>query len=194
MQLTNQQFEHTIKKSKKSSRFTKKNKMEELNVMNQEPKRPMFLKVLCVLSLLSMSVTFLGSINQMMNGPQTEEQLLNQKVELTKTASQLDQMGSSYFGDSVRKMIVMTENINENFLMVNVVTIISLVFGFFGVFKMFKGFKIGFHFYIVYSLISIGMIYLFVDVAYVPSMVLYWNLFISGLFVLLYSRNLSWMK
>jgi TM2 domain-containing membrane protein YozV len=168
--------------------------MEELNVMNQEPKRPMFLKVLCVLSLLSMSVTFLGSINQMMNGPQTEEQLLNQKVELTKTASQLDQMGSSYFGDSVRKMIVMTENINENFLMVNVVTIISLVFGFFGVFKMFKGFKIGFHFYIVYSLISIGMIYLFVDVAYVPSMVLYWNLFISGLFVLLYSRNLSWMK
>ena len=103
-------------------------------------------------------------------------------------------MGSSYFGDSVRKMIVMTENINENFLMVNVVTIISLVFGFFGVFKMFKGFKIGFHFYIVYSLISIGMIYLFVDVAYVPSMVLYWNLFISGLFVLLYSRNLSWMK
>ena len=168
--------------------------MEELNVMNQEPKRPMFLTVLCVLILLSMSVTFLGSINQIMNGPQTEEQLLNQKVELTKTASQLDKMGSSYFGDSVRKMIVMTENINENFSMVNVVTIISLVFGFFGVFKMFKGFKIGFHFYIVYSLISIGMIYLFVDVAYVPSMVLYWNLFISGLFVLLYSRNLSWMK
>jgi len=168
--------------------------MEELDVMNQEPKRPMFLTVLCVLSLLSMSVTFLGSINQIMNGPQTEEQLLNQKVELTKTASQLDQMGSSYFGDSVRKMIVMTENINDSFLMVNVVTIISLVFGFFGVFKMFKGFKIGFHFYIFYSLISIGMIYLFVDVAYVPSMVLYWNLFISGLFVLLYSRNLSWMN
>lgn len=194
MQLTNQQFEHTIKKSKKSSRFTKKNTMEKLDVMNQDQKRPMFLTVLCVLSLLSMSVTFLGSINQIMNGPQTEEQLLNQKVELTKTASQLDQMGSSYFGDSVRKMIVMTENINDSFLMVNVVTIISLVFGFFGVFKMFKGFKIGFHFYIFYSLISIGMIYLFVDVAYVPSMVLYWNLFISGLFVLLYSRNLSWMN
>jgi len=168
--------------------------MEELNIMEQQPKRPNFLTVLCVLSLLSMSVTFLGSINQLMSGAQTEEQLLNQKVELTKTATQLDQMGSSYFADSVRKIIVMTESLNDSFIMLNIVTLVSLVFGFFGVFKMFKGFKIGFHFYIVYSLISIGMVYLFVEATYVPNMVLFWNLFISGLFVLLYSRNLSWMK
>ena len=195
MQHIKQQLEIIIKKSKKSSSFTKKIKMEEINIIEeQQPKRPTLLTVVCILSFISIGFSFLGSVSQMIKGPQSEEQMLDQKVELTKTATQLDQMGSDYFGDAVRKMIVMTENLNENYLMVNLVGLISLAIGFFGVLKMYKGFKVGFHFYIVYSLITIGQIYLFVGASFVPSMVLYWNLFISGLFVFLYSRNLNWMK
>jgi len=168
--------------------------MEELNTIEEQEKRPNFLTVISILSFISIGFSFIGSVSQIISGPLNEDKMLTQKVELIKQANQLDQMGSDYFGDAVRKMITMTENLNENAIAVSTITLIALLMGFFGVFKMFKGFKVGFHFYIIYSLISIGQVYLFVGVAYVPSIILFWNLFLSGLFVFMFSRNLNWMK
>ena len=168
--------------------------MEELDNVQEENKRPKLLNVLCILSFISIGFTFLGAISQAVKGPFNEDEMMDQKVELTKSASQLDQLGSTYFGDQIRKMIVMTENLNESFTMVNMMTFVTVVVGFFGVFKMFKGEKLGFHFYIVYSLLGAGQVYFFVSPSYVPSMVLLWNVIIAGIFVYLYSRNLKWLK
>jgi hypothetical protein len=88
----------------------------------------------------------------------------------------------------------MTVSINDNFYANGILSIVVMVTGLIGVIKMMQGNKLGFHLYIIYSLCSIGQLYIFVSPADIPSFVVIWNLVISGVFVLMYSRNLKWLK
>ena len=166
-------------------------KIVEINGGN---KRPQLLKVVSILSFISLGFTFLGNISQLISGPASEEDMLNQKVEMTKSITQLEQIGADYWVESVRKLIAMSESLNNSFYTVTFLTFISALIGLFGVLKMWNGLKIGLHFYIIYSLISVGQVYLFVSPQVVPTFVVIWNVLISGIFVFLYSRNLKWMK
>ena len=168
--------------------------IEELKEIKGDDKRPQFLKVVSILSFISLGFAFLGNISQLISGPASKEDMLNQKVEMTKSITQLEQMDAEYWIESVRKLIAMSESLNNSFYAVTFLTFISALIGLFGVLKMWKGSKIGFHFYIIYSLISVGQVYLFVSPQVVPTFVVIWNILISGVFVFMYSRNLKWMK
>ena len=169
--------------------------MEEYSIDNiNNNERPKSLKVLCILSFVNLGISFLGILSQFLSGPASKKDMLLQKAEMSKNIEQLETLNADYAVDAIHKLIAMAESLNSSFYAVTVVTLISSIIGLFGVLKMWNGTKIGFHFYIIYSLITVGQVYLFVSPTSIPSFVVIWNLLIAGLFVFLYSRNLNWMK
>ena len=168
---------------------------EELDYLESEniPKRPKFLKVLCILSFISTGAGFISGFINLLRGPSSEEEMLDQKVEMTTSIEELSGMGMDGMVDLLDKIQAMTEEINDNFYFASIVTLISVGIGFYGVLKMWTGIKVGFHLYIVYCLLSIGSLYLYVSPSNIPSMIVIFNLLFSGLFIFMYSRNLNWM-
>lgn len=171
--------------------------MEEIDQMNDfknEDKRPSFLVVLCILSYVSIGFTLLTNIMQFVKGPLSAEDMKAQNAVMAKTLLSFEEKNLDYFAVFFKKIMMMTESLNNSFYSVYFFSLISGIIGLFGVIKMWKGKKLGFHLYIIYSLLGVGQIYLFVSPSYIPNLILYTNLFISGIFVFMYSRNLKWMK
>ena len=162
--------------------------------LNEKEVRPTFLVVLCVLSFVSIGMSLLSSVFQTFNGPLTKAEMTTQNVQMTKLIPQMKTAQLDSMVDFIEKMILMTESLNRSFYAGLFVTLLTLVIGLLGVIKMWKGVKLGFHLYIVYSLLSSAHVYLFVNPAYVPAMIVYFNLILSILFIFMYSRNLKWMK
>jgi len=63
-----------------------------------------------------------------------------------------------------------------------------------GIIFMFKRKELGFHLYIIYSLLYVAQSYLFVSPANVPLVLVLTNLGISGIFIYIYSRSLNWFR
>ena len=165
----------------------------ENETINNEP-RPKFLKVLCILSYVSLGLMFLSHFFRLMTGNVSQETIDQKKVEYAKQVSQLRLLNWDSFADDVQKMIPMEDILGQSGFMYPLIIVISVLIGFFGVFKMWTGKKIGFHFYIIYSLAIAFGVYLFIGFNDVSKFYVFSNLFVSGIFVLMYSRNLNWMK
>lgn len=163
--------------------------------MNEtEQKRPVFLLVLCILSFVSIGWSLLTSIIALFTGPASEEAMLETKVEFTKQINQMNELGSEWGADIIRKMINMIESTNASHYSFTMTTIVILLIGATGVFWMLKRKKLGFHIYIIYSLLTAVQLYLFVDPKYIPTFLVIFSAILSGIFILLYSLNLKWMK
>lgn len=170
--------------------------MEELDIdqhTEKEAPRPSFLTVLCILSYVFIGFSLLFGLIGLVKGPESEEEMLNAKVELFKAVDDMRSMNMDGMADMFEKIQRMSESMNANFYGVAAVSISVLLIGLFGVLRMWKGHRMGFHIYIVYSLLSVVQLYLFVSSKDIPTFVIIWNLIISGLFIFMYSRNLKWM-
>jgi hypothetical protein len=95
---------------------------------------------------------------------------------------------------TIEKIERMLVTLNDHFFTNQLVTISLLILGLLGVLFMWQGKRLGFHLYILYSISAAIQYYLFVSPADIPSFLIIWNVLISGVFVLLYSRNLKWMR
>ena len=167
---------------------------EELDNIIESKPRPGFLTVLCVLSFISTGFGLVSGLFNVFSGPSSSEEMLQAKVELAKKASEMKSMNMQTLADIMNKLSLMTEEINDNFYLASIISLIIVIVGLYGVFLMWKGIKQGFHFYIVYCLLTIASIYIYVSPSNIPSFVVIINLLLSGLFILMYSRNLKWMK
>lgn len=165
------------------------------NINDENAPRPKFLTVLCILTFISTGMSLVsGLYNLAFVGKQSEEQMLDTKVQLTKSISDMKEMGMTGFAEMMEKINRMTIEINENFYLASMISLITVGIGLFGAIKMWKGFKLGFHLYIVYNLLVVGAIYLYVSPQNIPSVVVITNIILSAIFVFMYSRNLKWMK
>ena len=172
--------------------------MEESNQGNEFIKenaaRPNFLKVISILSFINIGFSMIGNILQMNHGPNSADEMLELKAEMMMNIDKFEKLDFEYGVILTRKLITMGEILNASMYSFVFYSILISAIGLFGVVKMWKGFKLGFHFYIVYSLLFVSANYFFVSAEYLPSLLLFLNLFISGLFIFMYSRNLKWMK
>jgi len=166
--------------------------MEELH--QQEEKRPTFLTVLCILTFINIGINLLTLLFQLAVGPTPEEEMLAERVELTKATSQLEDAGMDGFAGMMDQLMAMTAEIQESFYLAMIVSLVTYLIGLFGALKMFQGQKIGFHLYIIYSLLAVGGVYLYISPQNIPSISIIFGLILSGIFVFMYSRNLSWLK
>ena len=166
----------------------------EIDNIGEDEKRPSFLTAICVLSFITIGSNLIFGFIGLFSGPQSDEELLQAKVDLAKTSSELKTAGLESWVDVLDQLDRMTVEINDSFYLASILGLIVALIGLFGVLKMWQGMKMGFHLYIIYSLISVVSVYLYVSPANIPSFVIIFNLLISGLFIFMYSRNLHWMK
>ena len=157
-------------------------------------KRPGFLKVISIMSFVGIGLSLLSSLAGLFSAKQSEEQLLAAKVEMSKAINDLQEVGMDSWVHFIRQLEAINVEINELLLLANGSSIIVGLIGLFGAIKMWNGFKIGFHIYIIYSLLAIGIIYLYVSPVNIPSVLIIFGSVISLIFILMYSRNLHWMK
>jgi len=160
----------------------------------EQKERPGFLTVLCVLSFIATGLGILSGLYTLISGKQNEEQMLESKVQLTKSISDMKRLGMDSWVDMMEKIQAMSIDINNNFYLAAFISLIIAALGLYGVIKMFKGYKIGFHLYIIYSLLSVASLYIYVSPANVPSIIVIINLIIAAIFIFMYSRNLHWMN
>ncbi len=172
--------------------------MENIESIQQfpEPKepRPSFLTTLCVLSFISVGLTILSSFFGLLGGPMSEDELLKQKIDLTKSADELRSLDVESMAVMIEKLQRMTESINQHFYASTVMNILVACVGLFGVLSMWSGKKMGFQVYMAYSLLTVIQVYFFVAPADIPLFLVVWNVLISALFVFLYSRNVKWLE
>ncbi len=166
----------------------------QIDNFQEQEERPSFLKVLCILSWISTGIALISGLINLVTGPFSEEKMLEQRVDMMKSIDELKTLEMNGMAELFEKIQRMTESMNAQFYYVQTVSLIVVTIGVFGVFKMWNRSKLGFHLYIIYSLLSVLTVYLFVAPVDVPSVVVIFNLIISGIFILMYSRNLKWMK
>lgn len=169
--------------------------MDTIDNINQEEPRPKFLTVLCILTFIATGLSlFTGLFNLLITGRQSEEQMINAKVAMAQSINEMRDMGMTSFVDLLEKIQRMSVEVNDNFYFAGIFGLLLTVIGFYSAFKMWKGSKLGFHIYIIYNLLAIGGIYLYVSAGNIPTIFVVFNVILSGAFILMYSRNLKWMK
>lgn len=167
---------------------------EELEFQETPKKRPVFLTTLVVLSFVSIGLSLISGIIGLIAGRQSEEALLEQSVQMAEAKSELRKAGLESWTSIYDQLEAMSLQTHASFYLAAFLGILVTLVGFAGVFLMMKGQKIGFHVYIVYSLIALGSIYLYISPANIPTILTIVSALFSGLFIYLYSRNLHWMK
>ena len=166
----------------------------QLENNQEEEKRPTFLLVLCILTFVNTGFTILGGISGMISGPPSKEEIKANNVDLANSIEQLEKVNLEYWADVIKRIQLMTEAFYANFVAYNAVAVFVAMAGVAAAALMLKGKKLGFHVYIGYSFMFVLQSYLFVSASVIPSFIVILNLIIAGLFVLLYSRNLSWLN
>ncbi len=157
-------------------------------------KRPVFLMVLCILTFIYTGFSILTNIFSLVKGPASEEEILTLKVEFTRQMNEMSDLGVTWAANLFRNLMHITEATNNNHYLMVLSSIVIVTLGLIGAIWMFKGKKMGFHFYIIYSLLTVVQLYFFVDASYIPTILVVTNLIISAIFIFMYSRNLKWMK
>jgi hypothetical protein len=161
--------------------------------LNQE-ERPTFLLVLCILSWISIGLGIILGLPRLFSGPLSAEKMKESRVEMLTMMNEMRENGLDGFAEIFEKIQHMTEVFNQHHYAVHTLTFIILLVGLSGVWFMYQGKKLGFHVYIIYSILGIAHVYFFLSPSQVPSILTIWGVLISTAFILMYSRNLHWLK
>ena len=162
--------------------------------LDQQPKRSQFLSVLCILTFVFTGFSFLTSIIGFVSGPASPEMMAEQHVQMAEQIAQLQEVHADSFVFMFQQLQQMMDDVNNHFYLAISMKIIWVVIGAFGAFQMWNGKKLGFHIYIIYSLLEIAQMYLFTSASNIPMLVIVYYIIISGIFIILYSRNLKELK
>ena len=172
------------------------NQVDNFNDIESKPlKRPVFLTVLVILTWLWTGIMMMNSFTAMVNGPMDEEKMLDQELKAATSIVEMKDLGQDEFVYMIEMGLERMRYINnEAFYKNYLITLFIAIFGAFSAFLMWNKKKIGFHAYILYSLLFVAMAYFIYPIDMIVNIEIYMNLAISGLFVLLYSRNLKAME
>jgi hypothetical protein len=168
--------------------------IDEIDRIEQAPKRPGFLTVLCILTLVNTGLSLITSSFSLLHGPISEDEMLEQRVQFLKSADEMRTMNMPAFAEMMEQIQRMSESANAHFYSSTLMSLFILGLGLVGAILMLKGRKVGFHVYIGYSLLAVLQLYFFTSPADIPTIAVVSGLLFSGLFVFLYSRNLHWLN
>lgn len=161
---------------------------------NKDEKRPTFLKVLCILTFINTGLSFFGPVFQLVKGPMTSRELTSQKRLMADAGDKLRDLHQDYIADLYDQLFATAAELNNVHYVYNTILLLMVLLGLAAALLMWHRRKLGFHFYIIYSLFSSIGVYLFVSSGSYPLVFAITALIFSGLFIFMYSRNLRWMK
>lgn len=153
--------------------------------------RPTALIVFGILSWISLGIGLIGVVSNALTGAPTDEDIRQQEIEML---SQLTPEMVLESGWVVTETIDFLKITQDKFGILTAVTFIQVVVGLIAVIMMFKLRKIGFHLYIVYSLITLGYWILFFGHNTLGFIMAVISGVVSAIFVLLYASQLKHMN
>jgi hypothetical protein len=173
--------------------------MEELNQFEEqdfkaelENKRKKRLTLLCTLSLISISVTLFTSILGFISGPLSVEEL---DKSFQGMNSILSGLGNSEEVEMAKKIAYEKMTIiNSKFYLHGTMNLITLLSGLAGVLLMLRRNRLGFHFYIIYSILSLTFVYFVVPIKLAVKNEILLSALFNGLWIFLYARLLKIMN
>jgi len=157
-------------------------------------KRPVFLLVLVILSSINIGVATLGALSGMLGAKPDKAMIKSAKLEFANMREQLEEGGAGNFTYLIDQMEGVTNNMFKHFQAYNSIQFLVLVLGLLGVVLMYRGRKLGFHFYIIYSLGLVVLPYIFNPITGIPTILTIVGILYGGFWVFLYSRNLHWLQ
>lgn len=153
--------------------------------------RPTALIVFGILSWLSLGFGLIGVVSNFLSGPPSDEDIRQQEIEML---SQLTPEMMVESGWVVSETIDFLKTTQIKFGLLTAITFVEVIIGLIAVIMMFKLRKIGFHLYIVYSLIALGYWILFFGHNTLGTIMAVISGIISGIFVLLYASQVKHMN
>jgi hypothetical protein len=166
----------------------------QIDNLEEKKKRPVFLTVLCILTFIATGYGFLTGVLIGFGGKPSTEFIQEQQVKTAVMADEFRTTDFMYFAEVMDKLGRMQTEVFQNYSIHSLITVLTSIIGFFGAWLMFKGRKMGFHAYIIYSIASVASIYLVASPMNISSFYIVVNLSVAAIFVLMYSRNLKWLK
>ena len=167
--------------------------MEPVTLEEAPQKRPAFLLVLCILTFVSTGLGIFSPLFQMIRGTRPQQDLQKDVDILMQSAGKMREMGMSSFAHFYEQMAEMTVEINPHAMIAGLVGLLIVIIGGVSAIMMLQGKRIGFHLYIGYSFLQLISTYFFVSAENVPMLIPIVGAILSGIFILMYSRNLHWM-
>ncbi len=163
---------------------------------NPEGTRPRALNILLILSAVYIVMSFSATLQAIMGGPLTQVQLETETADFYGSISELRDQGiGQEFTDMAETMIETSFYINnEVFYLYNTLRLMELLIGAISIVLMFQLKKVGFHIYIVYSLLPIITTYITLPQELILTASIIVLVLIAALFALLYGSKLKYMK
>lgn len=160
----------------------------------QKSRIPKLLLVTGIISILGTGSTILSSLMSMVVGKPSQEEITESKLELARSLEQIEKNDVQFLEELIRNLQIMLDAMYDNFFLYTFVAALVAGVGLVGIILMFKRKELGFHLYIIYSLMYIAQSYLFVSPVNVPLVLVITNLSFSGIFIYIYSRSLIWFR
>lgn len=164
------------------------------NEQQQIDKRPSFLTVLCVLTLIVTSIGGLSTLLSSASGKLSPKEMEKSLIFFTQLENDLHQQGANWSAENLAKLKEMTIYLNEHHGLSTILNVITFSAGIAAVVLMLRRNKKGFHLYIIYSLFSVFGTFLIVPMELISPFSVIVNSIVALIFILMYSRNLHWMK
>ena len=161
--------------------------------MEERAKRPVFLKVICILSFIWMGLGLFNNVFGLVRGPVPPDAMAETQAQVDAEIEKLKEIGADSWVEFSETMSRMAIESNQNYYSALVIDLSILILGIFSVLRMWQGVKMGFHLYIVYSLLCAASYYFYLSPENVPTLFIVLSFIFSGIFVFMYSRNLKWM-
>lgn len=160
----------------------------------EQKKRPVFLTVLCILTLVWAGIGFFGTLMMLVRGVRTNLAMQKETDLFLKAADQMRDSGFDSLGKYYEQTADMGVQLNQSAYGYASLLMVAVLLGIFGAILMLLGKKLGFHFYIVYTMLGMIAPYLFASSDSIPVANTILSAFFGLLFVFMYSRNLRWLK
>jgi hypothetical protein len=156
--------------------------------------RPKGLKVLCILSWISIGISFYFAFMSLSRGPFTSFEIRDMQVQMLELKTEMVENGMQEAASFLEKSQNVPVLLNEKHGAVLAISFLYLALGFGGVLFMYQKKKMGIHLYISYSLLAVVNPYFFLSASDIPTASVIFSAVLSGIFIFMYSRHLSWMK
>ncbi|MFM8596234.1 MAG: hypothetical protein ACKOBN_03960 [Flavobacteriales bacterium] len=168
--------------------------MTDFQELTEAPKRPVFLLVLVILSSINIGISTIGSLTAVLGAKPDADMVKKALLDYAEMREQLEQAGASDYTYIVDQMQTVTTQMFANFHLYNSIQLIFLLLGLTGVILMFKGKRLGFHFYIIYSIGLVLMPFFFNAIQQIPTVLTVVGILYGAVWVFLYARNLHWIN
>lgn len=165
--------------------------LEKSKDLNERPKG---LGVLSVLTLIFTGFGFLTDILLLFTLKPNEQLIQSQKIAVAKQVIELQKENNEDLVNLVKQLGEMNVVFIQHHYEYRIVSMLVALTGIISVLLMLRRRIIGFHFYIIYSLIYVGSVYIFLSPKQVPNPLIWFNGIVALTFVFLYARHRKWME